>query len=319
MNLSVDPPSAAHSIEVVEGEGENRILRLTLQNLQEHRKVRVTYRSAVLVAPSLFDDVPRSVAFPVEWPEAAKPWLASTWCCDHDNPRIHEIAKEIRESSVDVLDAIAKTLSKAKAIFSTAKDPATDLCAVTALDKRGSCTSCANLVAAILRGAGIPARIVSGYPTWSGPLQTHYIVEAWVPDYGWYPIESSACVAPWPNFQQVNVSIVTVDYESKMKADLRSNVASGVPYLSLTELEDTDLGLFSIGALPKLGCDHEARFVREFQADQTEWREALQWAKPRWQAWLTTPPGLEDGKCVFGPEADSVKAISLTELQAELN
>ena len=40
--------------------------------------------------------------------------------------------------------------------------------AVQALDRQGSCTSCANLVAALLRGNGIPARILAGYPTYLG-------------------------------------------------------------------------------------------------------------------------------------------------------
>jgi len=46
-------------------------------------------------------------------------------------------------------------------------------------------------------------------------LQTHYIVEAFVPNFGWYPIESTGLTSPWPNHQQVNVSIVPIEYEKQ--------------------------------------------------------------------------------------------------------
>ena len=63
-------------------------------------------------------------------------------------------------------------------------------------------------------------------------MQTNYIVEAYVPEYGWYPIESTMGRSPWPNFQQALVAIVPSRYEDQAKAGARV----GVPYLSLTEL-----------------------------------------------------------------------------------
>jgi Transglutaminase-like superfamily len=315
--LSVEPAACAKSIEVVEGPGDNRILKLTLQELDKNEEVKVAYNSVVLVAPTKFDAVPKSAKFPKEWPAEAMPWLASTWCCEHDHERIKKMAAEIRGDSDDVMAVINNVLASAKTTFAKAKGHVNDLTAIEALDKQGSCTSCANLVAALLRGAGVPARILSGYPLWSGPLQTHYIVEAYVPGYGWYPTESTMCQAPWPNHQQINVSIIPIEYESKDKAKMRNPAAGAVPYLSLTELEDASVPVYSIGTLKKY-CDHESRMVHPLAANEGEWSSALAWAKPRWATWLKTKPQLTNGRIAYGPDSEELKAKTVSELRQEI-
>jgi transglutaminase-like putative cysteine protease len=315
--LAVDPPSAAKSVEIVESAGPNRVLKLTLGGLQKNGKVNIEYRSLVLVAPTEFAGVPKSAPFPKEWPVEAKPWLAATWCCDHDDERVKKVAQEIRGESDDVLQVINSALKRAREIFSAAKGHVSNLTAVEALDKRGSCTSCANLVAALLRGAGVPARVLSGYPLWTGPLQTHYIVEAYVPGYGWYPVESTRCEAPWPNHQQVNVSIVPIEHESEKSAGRRSCAAGAVPYLSLTELADPTAKVFSMGTL-KQYCDHECRLMHSYSASDDEWAAIMAWARPRWTAWLTSGVSIKDGRVAYGPAASDVRAKTLAELRAEL-
>ncbi len=315
--LSVEPAACAKSVEIVEGPGHNQILKLTLDDIDDHKQIRVAYNAVMLVAPTKFDAVPKSVKFPTEWPTEVKPWLASTWCCDHENERIKAMAAEIRGDSNDFIDVITKTLASAAKTMAKAKGRVNNLTAIEALDKQGSCTSCANLVAALLRGTGVPARILSGYPLWSGPLQTHYIVEAYVPDYGWYPVESTMCKAPWPNFQQVNVSIVPIDHESKAKANARNPAAGGVPYMSLSELEDNSVTVYSMGTLKEF-CDHDCRMVRPLTANDTEWSSAMSWAKPRWAAWLKSKPELKNGKITFGPDASDIKAKNFAELRGEI-
>ena len=81
-------------------------------------------------------------------------------------------------------------LARMRLIYRNASGRVDALTATEALTKRGSCTSCANLGAALLRAQGIPARIVAGYPTWCGALQTHYVVEYWLPQGGWRLLES---------------------------------------------------------------------------------------------------------------------------------
>jgi transglutaminase-like putative cysteine protease len=315
--LDVDPPATAGSAEIVAGPGENRLLKLTLRDLGKHRKVTVEYHSLVLVAPTSFARVPKSAKFPAKWPAEVQPWLASSWCVDCDNERVKKLASEIRGESDDVMAVVNNVVDRAKTVFGAAKGRVNNLTAVEALDKQGSCTSCANLVAALLRGAGVPARVLSGYPLWTGPLQTHYIVEAYVPGYGWYPIESTQCRVPWPNHGQVNVSIVPVEHETRAIAGKRRAAAGGVPFQSLTEYEGEVKNVRVVGTL-KPYCDHECRLIREMSAADAEWAEALAWAKPRWASWLKSKPKLAEGKLSFGPAADDVKAKSLAELRAAL-
>src|SRR5688500_10037234 len=170
------------------------------------------------------------------------------------------MAAGIRAETNDVLETIRRVQEATGTVFRLAQGRGESLTAVEALDKQGSCTSCANLVAAVLRACGVPARIVAGYPSWYGPLQTHYIVEAYVPEYGWYPIESTRGQSPWPNCQQALVAITPPRYEDRSRAGARVGVAGGVPYLSLTELPVHDGSCIAVGAIEDArGCDHHCR------------------------------------------------------------
>jgi transglutaminase-like putative cysteine protease len=175
-------------------------------------------------------------------------------------------------------------------------------------------------VAALLRASNIPARVVAGYPSWTGPLQTHYIVEAYVPEFGWYPIESTMCKSPWPNEYQVNVAIVPPKYESEELAGWRRTGAGGVPYLSLTEMPDAPLGIIPEGTIdPGQSCDHQCKMVRKFPASDGQWDSALEVANSRWRNWLASRAKLTgESQLVLGPKADAINATSPSELIKEL-
>ncbi|MGE3174659.1 MAG: transglutaminase family protein [Planctomycetota bacterium] len=313
--LQLDPPvDASARIEI--GPGPNRVLALELRDLPALTKFAIAWQSTVLVQPSDFADVPRRAPFPKAWPAEAEPWLASTWCCEHEDDRVAAVAAEVRGDETDVLRVIDRALDRAGKIFRDAEGRVTELTAVQALDHQGSCTSCANLLAALLRGAGVPTRILSGYPLWSGPLQTHYIVEAWVPDHGWYPIESTRCQAPWPNHEQVNVSIVPIEHEAKGLARGRPCAAGAVPFLSLTEYDDA-APLRLAGTL-KQYCDHEARMVRALTGKPSQWTRARTFARERWERWLGAPIELTEGEHAFGPPAGDLADVELEDLPKAL-
>jgi hypothetical protein len=286
-------------------------------------KVDIKFRSLVLVGPSSFSDVPARVPIPDQWPEECQPWLKSTWCVDAQHDDIRALSKEIRadaDDANDVMTLIAAVQKRAGTVFAHAQGQAWDLTAVAALTGRGSCTSCANLVAALLRGCNIPARVVAGYPSWTGPLQTHYLVEAWVPQFGWYPIEATMLKSPWPNEYQVNVAIVPPQYESKERAGVRTQIAAGVPFLSLTEMPDAPSGVIVRGTLgPRRNCDHQCKMIRQFPTGDGQWASALDAARSRWRKWLASEPrSTEGGQLVLGPKPDAIDATSPSELMEEL-
>lgn len=317
-HLTVDPPGAARSVEIYLDREKNYVLKLIVDDLRKLRQVDITFKSTILVGPTAFDDVPTTAPLPDAWPEEAQPWLAATWCADSENDRIQSLAAEISAESNDVLEIIRRVEMKSGQLFRAAEGQVWNLTAVEALDKRGSCTSCANLVAALLRATGVPTRILSGYPSWYGALQTHYIVEAYVPGYGWYPIEATMSQSPWPNIQQVNVAIIPPEYEAQEKAGMRSSAAGGVPYLSLTEMpENSDVVVAQGMVDSERNCDHVCRMIRGLTGTPDEWEQALAWARPRWQEWLAANHENSHGQLRFGKKPNEIAAKSVTELAAE--
>jgi len=294
--FNVTPKSALKATRVYEDKPGNYVAEVTLGALEAKDEVNIEWKSLVLVGKRSFDSLPETALLPATWPEEAKPWLKSTASVQAQDRQIQKVAKEIRGQETDTLKIITATLARTMSIYDHQQGRCTSLDAVQALTKQGSCTSCANLVTALLRANGIPTRIMAGYPLWSGPLQTHYIVEAYVPNYGWYPIESTQLQQKWQLYQQVIVAIVPPEYEDQ--SGMRIGGFTGVPYLSLTEFPDQKAPVYSVGTVDKEKyCDHEAKKVRVFSEPTAKWDEALKLAHERWQTWLkSSPTSLEVGK-----------------------
>ncbi len=109
--------------------------------------------------------------------------------------------------------------------------------ASNALKCGGSCTSRANLAAALLRARGIPARTVAHLPTWSGPLYEHWLIEYWHPGAGWVWLETSI------NEHQPSPSSLVVlnvanpeDEDNAFQNPRERGVAPGAPYMAVQEL-----------------------------------------------------------------------------------
>jgi len=286
--LTVEPRESLAAARLYEDSPGNWVAELRVVPPADS-PATVHWTALVLCAPRAFEDVPKAAEIPASWPAEALPWLASTRSVEAGDERIRKVAAEIRGESRDVMEIVARTLDRTREIFAKQTLRCIELGAVEALERQGSCTSCANLVAALIRANGIPARVLAGYPTWSGPLQTHYIVEAYVPGYGWYPIESTRLEAPWPPAGQMAVAIVPPAYEDKSAP--RFNSAGGVPYLSLTEYPEFPGGYAISSTIDgRAGCDHVARSVRPFRlkTPPADWDLALGRARERWAAWLAS-------------------------------
>jgi len=292
--LSVTPPERLVSARIMQV-GGNPVAEVVVGPLGE-LPVKLEWTSLVACGPGRFDAIPMEAPMPESWPAETRPWLRSTRCVQSADPSIEAVAKEIRGDSDDVMAIIVSTLKRTRSIYEAQSGRCTELDAVGALSRQGSCTSCANLVAALLRANHIPARIVSGYPTWSGPLQTHYIVEAFVPGFGWYPIESTLLLAPWPPYQQAQVAIIPPEHEDR--SEPRASVAGGVPYLSLTELTGDATSVMLAGTVEKdHSCDHVATTWLRFSHDapRADWDRALEVARRRWSAWIDSKPAVAKG------------------------
>ncbi|MCA9309787.1 MAG: transglutaminase domain-containing protein, partial [Phycisphaerales bacterium] len=303
--FAADPPDALESITILPDVLDNYVAHINFKDLIPGSEVRLEWSSLVLARARDFSDLPAQAPLPDEWPEEARPWLASSWSVQADDPRIIEAATALKPAP-DAIDIIRKTMTRAASIMQHQSGRCDSLDAVQALEKQGSCTSCANLVAALLRANGLPTRILAGYPTWSGPLQTHYTVETWIPDYGWYPIESTMLQHPLQPYQQIQVSLVPVAHEDE--SGERAAAAPGVPYLSLTEYVGFDESYSHYGTLERMGCDHAATAWQLFPAPTTDaerqrWKELERLAAAHWKAWLSTTPTSGPGAGLTSPLA----------------
>jgi hypothetical protein len=313
--LRVTPAASVAAVNVERDGPHNSVLKIKLAD-GRRGSVTIEFKSILLIGPSDFTSAPQTAPLTETWPDDVLPWLAATWCADADHERIRTMAASIRAETNDVMKIIGRVQEATGSVFRLAQGRGESLTAVEALDKQGSCTSCANLVAALLRACGVPARIVAGYPSWSGPLQTHYIVEAYVPQWGWYPIESTMGRSPWPNFQQAHVAIIPRQHEDHAWAGARAGIAAGVPYLSLTELPGNDGSCIAVGAIKDaLGCDHACHAKLSLMGTGEQWNRATAAARPRWHAWLDATHKLDaEGRLKFDGPATMASSKSVDEL-----
>src|SRR5262245_18687218 len=69
------------------------------------------------------------------------------------------------------------------------------------------CTGYANVCAAVLVAAQVPARILACLQT-GGRLQEHYIVEAWASGPGWVRLESTMAAFPWEDSKNLVLRVI---------------------------------------------------------------------------------------------------------------
>ena len=187
-DLRAEPPGALKDYRWERRpDGLNWLCRVRVAPSREGALVR--WEAMVLVGGRQADPLPH-VPEP-RAPEVAASWTRSTACVQSDDPAIRAKAEELAEGAEGV-EAYARRVIAFTARHRGKEGAAFDaLDARTALDCGGSCTSRANLAAALLRARGIPSRTVAHLPTWSGPLYEHWLVEYWHPGAGWVWLESS--------------------------------------------------------------------------------------------------------------------------------
>ena len=291
--LDVKPKSRLKSVRTYETPTGDQIAELTFTPMKRDDRVDIEWKSEVLTDMTERFDLAQSKATAPPSQSNSKAtaqpeqWLKPTKFVDSDHPKI--VAKAAEFKGATVAETINKTVVGTVAIRSKQKGQAREMTASIALEKSGSCTSNANLLAALLRANGIPARILSGYPTWANaPYQTHYIVEAYVDGFGWYPIEPTLYASGWNCSNMPIVSIVSIENEEKGVERLQGG--AGVAYLSLNE---ASAGLVVRGLFTKTFSDHKATLAKK----PYDWPVSLRGSGPpplktwsdaqtRWASWL---------------------------------
>lgn len=165
---------------------------------------RVSWEALTLVRDRAVPSLPRAAK--PEVTREGRPWLARTTCVQTDSAVLIAKANELAEGSPDVETYVRRVIAFTCANRGTGA-PFNRLDAEYAMACGGSCTSRANLAAALLRIKGIPTRTVAHLPTWAlgEPLFTHWLAEYWHPGVGWIPVETT-----WGEFEPPRSSYVSL-------------------------------------------------------------------------------------------------------------
>jgi transglutaminase-like putative cysteine protease len=235
-DVEVDPPAALVGYRwLLREDGVNWQCEVTLA--PKGGGARVRWESLVLVGASSAAPLP-SVRVP-EAPEEAEAWLRATACVQSDDEAVVAKAAELARGTKTIDQLVDKVLAFTSTNAGTGV-PLRTLDAANALGAGGSCTSRANLAAALLRARGVPARTSAHLPTWSGPLYEHWHVEYWHPGAGWTWIEPTRGeLRPQP-YSLVVLNVANPDDEDEAFSPVlaHSGVMQGVARHAVHELSE---------------------------------------------------------------------------------
>jgi transglutaminase-like putative cysteine protease len=231
--VQTQPPSALRSFRwVLRPDGINWLCEVTVA--PPAKGAIVKWESYVLVGAR--KDGPMSIGLKPEVPPEAAAWTHSTACVQSDDPAIRAKAEELAKGA----HGIASYVKRVIAFTSTNQGkgaPFDRLDARRALDNGGSCTSRANLAAALLRAHGIPARTLSHLPAWAPKLYEHWLVEYWHPDMGWVWAESTLNIFRPQPWTLVVLNVANPEDENKAFDPIHLRyIMPGAAYLSGCEL-----------------------------------------------------------------------------------
>ncbi len=149
-----------------------------------------------------------------------KRWLEAEKYLEAEANEILELADTLRgDDDVEMLrsavDAVTRTLKRG------AWDPVDRGASWAVLNKQGDCTEFTDLLAALCRAKGIPAKAMEGYlttPTAKGDTPKHSRVEVYLENIGWVPVDPFQVQAKIASVEKLPPSYVTM---SPLRNDAR--------------------------------------------------------------------------------------------------
>jgi len=161
--------------------------------MRQAEDTELDWTAWVLVKENDYSDLPDSVAIP-SWeqlPDSVKKWLISTDCSQLSAPIVVETGELVRANTTNLMELAANICSYCVDIPWEFPHQPYAFDAVYTLKWGNSCTGHAHAGAALFRANGIPARSLLNIPVSSGACDMHWIIDYYVPDYGWVRMETS--------------------------------------------------------------------------------------------------------------------------------
>ena len=157
------------------------------------------WTSWVLVRQNTYPDLPAYVPIPAPGglPDSVQQWLDTTDCCQVSAPIVQFKADSIRDTTTNLMKLAQDICDFCHDIPDTMPHAPGSCDAEYALKWGNFCTGHAHAAAALLRANGVPARVLLNMPV-GHTVDMHWIVDYYVPGYGWVKMESAWGMNPLP-------------------------------------------------------------------------------------------------------------------------
>ncbi len=208
-------------------DGLNKLINFAIAPMAENESALIHFSCWVLIKNHDFSDLPEEVKIPRRWdlPEETKIWLESTKVVQKRSILIRHKARQLRRFNNDVLEFAGRVAPFIKqhrfflfliqlrfGIF-LSQD------AKTTLFINGENVGRSHLACAIFRSQNIPARVLLVHNDQGFWTQMHYMVEYYVPGYGWVLLDSTKGETPYETKRQIINRICFPEDEDDTKTD----------------------------------------------------------------------------------------------------
>ncbi len=179
---------------------DNVVVTATINNLPG--MIDLNWTSWVLIKQHDYSGIPASIPIPSisELPDSVLSWLQPTACVQWNDSTVYNIADSVRGSTNDLIVLAEKIEDYCTDIPWVFPHSPVSFDAYYAMKWGNSCTGHAHAGAALFRANGIPSRVLMNMPAWfSSYMDMHWIIEYFIPDYGWVKMETSIGINPYHN------------------------------------------------------------------------------------------------------------------------
>lgn len=206
----------------------NRVINFTIAPMQKNQRCMLHFTIWVLVEDHDFSDIPRENPMPYsqyENPSETWEWLSRSKVVQVNSLRIKYRANTLQGTNEQVL-------SYAKNVSSFIKNHRYGLFliqlwtrsflkqdALTTLTINGENIGRSHLACALFRSQDIPARVLLANNDQGFWTQMHYMVEYYIPDYGWVLLDPTKGTTPYSTHRQVINRICSIEDEQNTKKD----------------------------------------------------------------------------------------------------
>jgi transglutaminase-like putative cysteine protease len=170
----------------------------------------------VLAKENRYQDLPEEVPIPSPetLPDSVTRWLQATDCVQVQAPIVQQTADSLGRGVSDLI-ALADTIRTfCQHLPGDMSHYPFSFDAVYALNWGSSCTGHAHAGAALFRALGVPARCLLVMPTWAQFwYDMHWIIEIYVPGYGWVKLETT--LGQFPCYPHENIVVLACHPEDE--------------------------------------------------------------------------------------------------------